>query len=46
MTKFERSLDQQIRRAIENGEFDNLPVKGKPLDLSVNPIEKITSKLD
>jgi hypothetical protein len=28
------SIEEQIRRAIEAGEFDNLEGKGKPLDLS------------
>ncbi|HYO62828.1 MAG TPA: DUF1992 domain-containing protein [Pyrinomonadaceae bacterium] len=28
-----RSVKQQIREAMERGEFDNLPGKGKPLDL-------------
>ena len=27
------AVEQQIREAIERGEFDNLPNKGKPLDL-------------
>lgn len=27
------SVEQQIREAIERGEFDDLPGKGKPLDL-------------
>jgi hypothetical protein len=31
MDKF---IDERIRRAIEAGEFDNLPGKGKPIDLS------------
>lgn len=31
MDKF---IDEQIRKAIEAGEFDNLPGKGKPIDLS------------
>lgn len=30
MQKF---VEEQIRRAIEAGEFDNLPGKGKPIDL-------------
>jgi DnaJ family protein C protein 28 len=30
-------IDQQIREAQERGEFDNLPGKGKPLDLTPNP---------
>lgn len=32
-------VDEQIRLAIENGEFDNLPGKGKPLNLEENPFE-------
>lgn len=31
MDKF---IDEQIRKAIEAGEFDNLPGKGTPIDLS------------
>jgi hypothetical protein len=31
MDKF---IDEQIRKAIEAGEFNNLPGKGKPIDLS------------
>jgi DnaJ-like protein len=30
----EKFIDEQIRRAIEAGEFDNLPGKGKPIDLT------------
>jgi hypothetical protein len=29
----ERLIEEKIREAMENGEFDNLPGKGKPLDL-------------
>lgn len=29
-----RSVDQIIREAIERGEFDDLPGKGKPVDLT------------
>jgi len=29
-----RSVDQIIREAIDRGEFDNLPGKGKPIDLT------------
>jgi hypothetical protein len=29
----EKFVEEQIRRAIEAGEFDNLPGKGKPIDL-------------
>jgi DnaJ homolog subfamily C member 28 len=31
-----RSSDDQIRKAIEEGQFDNLPGKGKPLNLDEN----------
>jgi DnaJ homolog subfamily C member 28 len=31
--------DDQIRRAMEEGHFDNLSGKGKPLDLKENPFE-------
>lgn len=34
---WESWIDQQIREAQERGEFDDLPGKGKPLDLSRNP---------
>jgi DnaJ family protein C protein 28 len=30
-------VDEQIREAEERGQFDNLPGKGKPLDLTPNP---------
>jgi len=39
MSEPPRSLDEQIRQAIQRGEFDNLPGRGKPLDLSENPHE-------
>ena len=29
----EKFIEEKIREAMENGEFDNLPGKGKPLDL-------------
>jgi hypothetical protein len=29
----DKIAEEKIRKAIENGEFDNLPGKGKPLDL-------------
>ena len=34
---WESWIDQQIREAHERGEFDNLPGKGRPLDLTPNP---------
>jgi hypothetical protein len=35
--KGENSIEQQIREAIERGDFDHLPGSGRPLDLSENP---------
>jgi DnaJ family protein C protein 28 len=32
-----KSVDEQIRRAMQEGAFDNLPGKGKPLRLEDNP---------
>jgi DnaJ family protein C protein 28 len=37
---WESWIDQQIREAREKGEFDDLPGKGKPLDLTPNPFAK------
>ena len=34
-----KSIDEIIRRAMEAGQFDNLPGKGKPLNLEDNPHE-------
>jgi len=39
MKKYQRAIDEQIRRAMEEGQFENLPGKGEPLDLSINPHE-------
>jgi DnaJ family protein C protein 28 len=39
MSKVPRNIDEQIRQAMEKGEFDNLPGKGKPLDLTQFPHE-------
>lgn len=33
----ELSIEEIIRRAIQEGKFDDLPGKGKPLDLDENP---------
>ncbi len=35
----DKSIDEIIRQAIEEGRFDNLPGKGKPLHLEDNPYE-------
>ncbi len=32
-----RGVDEIIRKAIERGEFDDLPGAGKPLDMEANP---------
>src|SRR5437773_2763589 len=39
MKHWESLIDQKIREAIEQGEFDDLPGKGKPVDTSENPFE-------
>ena len=39
MKHWESLIDQKIREAMEQGEFDDLPGKGKPLDTSENPFE-------
>jgi len=36
---FETLVERKIREAMEKGEFDNLPGKGEPVDLSENPFE-------
>lgn len=39
MKRWESLVDQKIREAMERGEFDDLPGKGEPVDLSENPFE-------
>ena len=39
MNRLESMAEKMLREAIEAGEFDNLPGKGKPIDLSENPFE-------
>jgi DnaJ family protein C protein 28 len=39
MKRWESLIDQRIREAMEQGEFDDLPGKGKPVDTSENPFE-------
>ena len=39
MNRFESLTEKKLREAIENGEFDDLPGKGEPLDLRENPFE-------
>lgn len=39
MSRLESMVERMLREAIEAGEFDNLPGRGKPVDLSENPFE-------
>jgi hypothetical protein len=39
MKHWESLVDQKIREAMEQGEFDDLPGTGEPIDISVNPFE-------
>lgn len=39
MSSTEQLVEDQIRKARERGDFDNLEGEGKPLDLSENPYE-------
>jgi DnaJ family protein C protein 28 len=39
LDRWDRSVEDQIRDAMERGLFDNLRGKGEPLDLSVSPFE-------
>ena len=39
MKHWESLVDQKIREAMEQGEFDDLAGKGQPLDTSENPFE-------
>ncbi len=39
MNRLESMAEKKLREAIENGEFDNLPGKGEPIDLQENPFE-------
>jgi DnaJ family protein C protein 28 len=39
MKRWESLIDQRIRQAMEQGDFDDLPGKGKPVDTSENPFE-------
>src|SRR5215471_21636017 len=39
MDVWESLVERKIREAMEEGDFDNLPGKGQPLDLAENPFE-------
>jgi DnaJ family protein C protein 28 len=45
MDKKTRSIEEQIRQAIQEGQFDNLPGKGKPLVFNHNPHEDPTWRM-
>jgi DnaJ family protein C protein 28 len=42
LARWDTVMDEVIEEAIRNGEFDNLPGKGKPLNLNNNPYGKET----
>jgi hypothetical protein len=37
LDKWESIAERKIREAIEAGQFDNLPSKGKPIELDIDP---------
>jgi DnaJ family protein C protein 28 len=39
VNRLESLTEKRLREAIENGEFDDLPGKGEPIDLQENPFE-------
>jgi DnaJ homolog subfamily C member 28 len=39
MDRRESLIDKMIRESMERGEFDDLPGRGQPIDLSENPFE-------
>lgn len=39
MNRLESLVEKKIREAMEQGEFDNLPGRGQPVDLTENPFE-------
>ena len=40
MKNWESLIDRKIREAMEEGEFEHLPGKGAPVDLTENPFEE------
>lgn len=44
MDEWDRAVDKIIREAMEAGKFDNLPGRGRPLDLEENPFEDPTTR--
>jgi DnaJ family protein C protein 28 len=45
MSSTQDLVEEQIRKAKERGEFDNLEGKGKPIDLSENPFEPVELRM-
>jgi hypothetical protein len=45
MNAFEIIAENRIREAIDNGEFDNLTLSGKPLDLDESPFVPLHLRL-
>jgi DnaJ family protein C protein 28 len=42
LNRWDTVMDELIEEAMRNGDFDNLPGKGKPLDLARNPFAQET----
>jgi DnaJ homolog subfamily C member 28 len=45
MDGIDRIIEEKIKKAMEEGAFDNLPGKGKPLKLEENPYEDPTWRM-
>ena len=45
MKQWQSFVDEQIQNAMSNGRFDNLPGKGKPLNLNKNPYDDPAQEL-
>ena len=44
MGNWDKLVEQKIKEAMKQGEFDNLPGKGKPINLDENPFEDPTMR--
>lgn len=44
MSDWDKIVEQKIREAMEKGEFDNLPGKGKPINMNESPFEDPTMR--
>ena len=45
MGNWEKLVEQKIREAMERGEFDNLPAKGRRINLDENPFEDPSARM-